>query len=89
MPGSRNQKQSRSVQRKVPPSAHTTWERVLFTGKMTTRIADCLTLRFCRVGKNPLEEEMATHSSILSWRIPWTEKPGGLQSIGLHRVKHD
>ena len=36
-----------------------------------------------------LEEEMATHSSILAWRIPWTEKPGGLQSIGLQRVRHN
>ena len=32
--------------------------------------------------ENPLEEEMATHFSILAWRIPWTEKPGGLQSMG-------
>ena len=39
--------------------------------------------------EDPLEEEMATHSSILAWRIPWTEEPGGLQSIGLHRVGHD
>ena len=37
----------------------------------------------------PLEEEMATHSSILAWRIPWTEEPGGLQSIGWQRVGHD
>ena len=36
--------------------------------------------------EDPLEEEMATHSSILAWRIPWTEEPGGLQSMGLHRV---
>ena len=36
-----------------------------------------------------LEEGMATHSSILAWRILWTEEPGGLQSIGLHRVGHD
>ena len=36
-----------------------------------------------------LEEEMATHSSILAWRIPWTEESGGLQSIGLQRVGHD
>ena len=35
-----------------------------------------------------LEEEMATHSSILAWRIPWTEEPGGLWSIGLQRVGH-
>ena len=39
--------------------------------------------------KDPLEEEMATHSSILAWRIPWTEEPGGLQSTGLQRVGHD
>ena len=32
--------------------------------------------------KDPLEEEMATHSSILAWKIPWTEEPGGLQSMG-------
>ena len=39
--------------------------------------------------ENPLEEEMATHSSILAWEIPWTEEPGGLQSMGLKRVGHD
>ena len=37
--------------------------------------------------EDPLEEEMATHFSILPWRIPWTEKPGGLQSMGSQRVK--
>ena len=37
----------------------------------------------------PLEKGMAIHSSILAWRIPWTEKPGGLQSAGLKRVRHD
>ena len=37
----------------------------------------------------PLEEEMATHSSILGWEIPWTEEPGGLQSMGLQRVRRD
>ena len=36
-----------------------------------------------------LEEETATHSSILAWRIPWTEEPGGLQSMESHRVGHD
>ena len=36
-----------------------------------------------------LEKEMATHSSILAWRIPWTEEPGGLQSMGLQRVGHN
>ena len=39
--------------------------------------------------EDPLEKEMATHSGILSWEIPWTEKPGELQSIGSHRVGHD
>ena len=39
--------------------------------------------------EDPLEKEMATHSSILAWRIPWTEEPGGLQSIGSQRVGHD
>ena len=38
---------------------------------------------------HPLEEGMATHCSILAWRIPWTEEPGGLQSMGLQRVEHD
>ena len=39
--------------------------------------------------EDPLEEEMATHSSILAWRILWTEEPGGLQSMGSQRVRHD
>ena len=39
--------------------------------------------------EDPLEKEIATHSSILAWEIPWTEKPGGLQSMGLQRVGHD
>ena len=38
--------------------------------------------------EDPLEEEMETHSSILSWRIPWTEEPGRLQSLGLQKVRH-
>ena len=39
--------------------------------------------------EEPLEEEMATHSNILAWKIPWTEEPGGLQSMGLQKVRHD
>ena len=39
--------------------------------------------------EEPLEEEMATHSSILAWRIPWTEEPDGLQSTGSQRVRYD
>ena len=39
--------------------------------------------------EDPLEKEMATHSSTLAWRIPWTEEPGRLQSMGSQRVRHD
>ena len=39
--------------------------------------------------EDPLEMEMTTHSNMLAWRIPWTEEPGGLQSMGLQRVGHD
>ena len=43
----------------------------------------------CLGQKDPLEKGIATHSSILAWRIPWTEEPGGPQSMGLQRVGHD
>ena len=39
--------------------------------------------------EDPLEKEMTTHSSILTWKIPWTEESGGLESMGSQRVKHD
>ena len=39
--------------------------------------------------EDPSEEEMVTHSSFLAWKIPWTEKPGGLQPMGLQRVGYD
>ena len=51
----------------------------------TTYIISTFTLEY----KHDMEKEMATHSSIIAWRIPWTEKPGRLQSKGLHRVRHD
>ena len=40
-------------------------------------------------GEDPLEEDMATHFSVIAWRIPWTEEPDGLQSMGSQRVGHD
>ena len=40
-------------------------------------------------GEDPLQKGMATHSSVLAWRIPWTEEPGRLQSMGSQRVGHD
>ena len=53
--------------------------------KSQTRLSDfTFTFHF-----HALEKEMATHSSVLAWRIPWTGKPGGLQSMGSHRVGHD
>ena len=39
--------------------------------------------------EDPLEKEITTHSNVLAWRIPWTEKPGGLQSMGSQRVGHN
>ena len=39
--------------------------------------------------EDPLTKEMASHSSVLVWKIPWTEKPGGLQSMGSQRLRHD
>ena len=39
--------------------------------------------------EDPLEREVATHSSILAWEVPWTEEPGGLQSMGSQRVEHN
>ena len=39
--------------------------------------------------EDPLEKGISTHSSVLAWKIPWTEEPGGLQSTGLQRVRHD
>ena len=39
--------------------------------------------------EDPLEKGIATHSSILAWRIPWAEKPGGLQFVGLQRIRHN
>ena len=47
-------------------------------------------LGVCSLGwEDALEEEMATHSSILAWKIPWTEEPDRLQSVGWQRVRHD
>ena len=43
----------------------------------------------CLGWEDPLEKEMATHSSTLAWKIPWAEEPGSLQSMGSQRVRHD
>ena len=62
------------------------WEgAVRGVAKSRTRLSDfTFTFHF-----NALEKAMATHSSTLAWRIPWTQEPGGLPSTGSHRVGHD
>ena len=66
-----------------------------FSGGVNGKESSCQCMRLKRhrfhpwVGKIPLEEEMATCSSTLAWKIPWTEEPGGLQSMGLQRVEHN
>ena len=62
------------------------WEAAVHgVAKSQTRLSDfTFTFHF-----HALEKEMAIHSSVLAWRIPWTEKPGGLQVMGSHRVGHD
>ena len=61
------------------------WAVVHGVARSQTRLSD-FTFSF---HFHALEEEMATHSSVLAWRIPGTEEPGGLPSLGLHRVGHD
>ena len=61
------------------------WAAVHGVTKSRARLSNfTLTFHF-----HALEEEMAPHSSVLAWRIPWTEEPGGLLSMGSHRVEHD
>ena len=61
------------------------WAAVHGVTRSETRLSDfTFTFRF-----RALEKEMATHSSVLAWRVPGTVEPGGLLSLGLHRVEHD
>ena len=61
------------------------WAAVHEVAKSRTRLRD-FTFTF---HLHALEKEMATHSSVLAWRISWTGEPGGLPSLGSHRVRHD
>ena len=57
---------------------------------MVKRLSTMQETRVPSLGReDPLEKEMAPHSSTLAWKIPWTEEPGGLQSMGSQRVGHD
>ena len=62
---------------------------ILLHWKMVNNLPAVQKPRFNPLLGRSLEKEMATHTSILSWRIPWTEKPGGLQSTGSQRIGHD
>ena len=85
----------------LPECAHSPWKDVTiwhthpFTGAslLAQRLKRLPAMRETRVRslgwEDPLEKEMATHSSILAWRIPWTEQPSRLQSMGSQRVGHD
>ena len=61
------------------------WAAVRGVARSRTRLSDFTLTFHCHA----LEEEMATHSSVLAWRIPGTEEPGGLLSMELHRVGHN
>ena len=76
---------------KLPAPVHTRQVPDSTSGKEPTcQCKRCKRHRFDPwVGFDPLEKEMATHSSILAWRIPWTVESGELQSMGLQRVRHD
>ena len=68
-----------------PMDGEARWAAVHGVTRSRTRLGDfTFTFHF-----HALEKEMATHSSVLAWQIPWTEEPGGLPSLGLHRVRHD
>ena len=76
------------------PSLLFTWGQTMVGGFLVAQTVKRLpTVQETRVRsqgwEDPLEKEMATHSSILAWKIPWTEKRGRLQSMGLQRVRHD
>ena len=64
--------------------------RVSLVAQMVKRLPAVRETRVLSLGwDEPLEKEMATHSSTLAWKVPWTEEPGMLQSIGTQRVGHD
>ena len=68
-----------------PVDGGASWAAVHGVAKSRTQLSDfTFTFHF-----HTLEKEMAAYSNVLAWRIPWTEEPGGLPSMGLHRVGHD
>ena len=66
------------------------WLGVTLVAQMVKTLPAMQETRVQSLGqKDPLEKEMAPHSSILAWRIPWVEEPGGLHCTGSQRVRHD
>ena len=69
---------------------HTQYIRTSLGAQMVKRLPAVRETRVQSLGReDPLEEEMASHSSTLAWKIPWTEEPGRLRSMGLQRVGHN
>ena len=65
-------------------------DQASLVAQMVKHLPTMLETRVRSLGReDPLEKEMATHSSILAWKIPWTEDPGRLQSMGSERIGHD
>ena len=66
------------------------YQKASLVAQTVKRLPTMLETQVRSLGReDPLEKEMATHSSIHAWKIPWTKQPGGLQSIGSQRVRHD
>ena len=72
-----------------PPTPHCTISEDSLVAEMVKSLPSMQETRVQSLGQeDPLEKEMATHSSIPAWKIPWTEEPGGLQSMGSERIRH-
>ena len=88
-PGARVQSPTCMLQRKDPHAPMKTWCSQIYTNKNYPPLPKGYTQYFWAALHILMEKEMATHSSILAWRIPGTEEPGGLPSLGMHRVGHN
>ena len=73
----------------TPPPLHPTPAPTPLMAQVVKNLPAMQEIQVQSLGQeDPLEKEMATYSGILAWRIPWTEEPGGLQSMGLQKVRH-
>ena len=85
----RGQGEAERLSKQLHPCLFSLWIHTEFWGRLQTvkNLPAMWVTRIRSLGQEaPLEKGMATHSSILAWRIPWTEEPGGLQSVGLERL---